>query len=371
MRRPGFDFKAAARHPNRKTGTRASGVPAGTARPLSCHDPGTRRTGNLESGRLLRAGGLKVKGGSRVGIAAVSATSGRNTATLAPSCARMAGGQRSRGPAWVWPARAERWRKPAIVAVSVLGHVALFSYLGLRSMGLTLSGLVADPDPVIYVEITPRPLLPGEVARVRAVPEPPQVTKAPALPGPPTADPDRPFRNPDDEDSPAPPAPRIGAPAPGAPAPPPGVEGWAVRPETMGDRVGRGLRTRGPGCTSPGLLSRRRCPPSGRLRPTSPSTRGWHRQCRPPGRPGLQFRHRGGRGASGPLAAPGLDGEHPHLPSRGAAVGEAEATPTCHPGRRKAAIRDAGAQRLFLPEAASAAIRETGQDRRNRHPSPG
>jgi hypothetical protein len=141
------------------------------------------------------------------------------------------------------------------VAVSVLGHVALFSYLGLRSMGLTLSGLVADPDPVIYVEITPRPLLPGEVARVRAVPEPPQVTKAPALPGSPTADPDRPFRNPDDEDSPAPPAPRIGAPAPGAPAPPPGVEGWAVRPETMGDRVGRGLRTRGPGCTSPGLLS--------------------------------------------------------------------------------------------------------------------
>jgi len=167
----------------------------------------------------------------------------------------MAGGSQSRGPAWVWPARAERWRKPAIVAVSVLGHVALFSYLGLRSMGLTLSGLVADPDPVIYVEITPRPLLPGEVARVRAVPEPPQVTTAPALPGSPTADPDRPFRNPDDEDSPAPPAPRIAAPAPGAPAPPPGVEGWAVRPETMGDRVGRGLRTRGPGCTSPALLS--------------------------------------------------------------------------------------------------------------------
>jgi hypothetical protein len=95
------------------------------------------------------------------------------------------------------------------VAVSVLGHVALFSYLGLRSMGLTLSGLVADPDPVIYVEITPRPLLPGEVARVRAVPEPPQVTSAPALPGSPTADPDRPFRNPDDEDSPAQPAPRM------------------------------------------------------------------------------------------------------------------------------------------------------------------
>ena len=168
----------------------------------------------------------------------------------------MAGGWRFKGPAWVWPARAERWRKPAIVAVSVLGHVALFSYLGLRSMGLTLSGLTEDPGPVIYMQIEPRPLLPGEVARVHPVPAPPQAVDAPALPGSPTADRDRPFRDPtEDEDSPAPPVPRVGVPAPGAPALPPGVEGWNVRPETMGDRVGRGLRTRGPGCASPALLS--------------------------------------------------------------------------------------------------------------------
>src|SRR5690606_32920487 len=76
-----------------------------------------------------------------------------------------------------------------------------------------------------------------------------------ALPGSAAADRDLPFRDPEDEASPAPPAPRVGAPAPGAPAPPPGVEGWSVRPETMGDRVGRGLRTRGPGCASPALLS--------------------------------------------------------------------------------------------------------------------
>ena len=67
MRRPGFDLEPEARPPNEKTGTRASGVPAGTARPLNCHDPGTRRTGNLESGRLLRAGGQKVKGGADPG----------------------------------------------------------------------------------------------------------------------------------------------------------------------------------------------------------------------------------------------------------------------------------------------------------------
>lgn len=169
----------------------------------------------------------------------------------------MAGGQRFRGPAWVWPRRAERWRKPAIVAVSVFGHVALFSYLGLRSMGLTIPGLLqSDPEPVIHVRIEPRPFLPGEVARVRPPPEQPRTVASPALPGSTTADRDRPFRDPsDDEDSPAPPAPRVGAPAPGAPAPPPGVEGWAVRPETLGDRVGRGLRTRGPGCATPALLS--------------------------------------------------------------------------------------------------------------------
>ena len=167
----------------------------------------------------------------------------------------MAGGQRFRGPAWVWPRRAERWRKPAIIAVSVLGHAALFSYLGLRSMGLSIPDLLQD-DAVIYVQMEPRPLLPGEVARVRPPPERTRDVAAPALPGTTTADRDLPFRDPtEDEDQPAPPAPRLGVPAPGAPAAPPGVEGWSVRPETLGDRVGRGLRTRGPGCSAPALLS--------------------------------------------------------------------------------------------------------------------
>ncbi|MDP1618818.1 hypothetical protein [Phenylobacterium sp.] len=144
-----------------------------------------------------------------------------------------------------------------IVAVSVLGHVAIFAYLGLRSMGLTIPGLLdVDPGPIIYVQIEPRPMLPGEVARVRSSPEQPLIDTAPILPGSPTADRDRPFRDPtEDEDSPAPPAPRIGTPAPGVPAPPAGVDGWAVRAESLGDRVGRGMRTRGPGCASPSLLS--------------------------------------------------------------------------------------------------------------------
>jgi hypothetical protein len=166
----------------------------------------------------------------------------------------MAGGWRARATTWVRPARAERWRNPAIVALSVLGHVALFSYLGLRSMGLT--GLIEAPDPIIYVQIEPRPLLPGELARVRPAPPPPQTIEAPALPGSATADPDRLFRDPaEDDDRPAPPVPRAAVPAPGAPAPPSDVGAWTVRPETLGDRVGRGLRTRPAGCASPELLT--------------------------------------------------------------------------------------------------------------------
>jgi len=188
-------------------------------------------------------------------MAAFRASSGPNTATLAPSCTRMAGGERFKGPGWVWPARADRWHKPVIVAVSLLGHAAIFSYLGLRSMGLTIPDLL-ESDPVIYVQMEPRPLLAGEVARVRPPPERAQDIAAPALPNSATAARDLPFRDPtEDDDIPAPPAPRLGTVAPGAPAPPPGVEGWSVRPETLGDRVGRGLRTRGPGCNSPALLS--------------------------------------------------------------------------------------------------------------------
>ena len=160
-----------------------------------------------------------------------------------------------KAPAWVWPARAERWRKPAIVAASVLAHAGVFAFLGLRALEIDLP-MVDAPEPVIYVQIEPRPLLPGEVARVRAPPETPDEA-APAPPGAPTADRDLPFRDPteEDDDLPTPPSPRIGAPAPDAPAPPADVGAWTVRPETLGDRVGRGLRTRSVGCASPDLLT--------------------------------------------------------------------------------------------------------------------
>lgn len=155
--------------------------------------------------------------------------------------------------AWVWPSGGERWRKSAIVAASLGLHVAVLGLIGLRSMDL------GDPpqptERTIYVEIEPRPLLPGEVARVRVRP-PPARPEAPSqsLPdaGAPAAQAD-PFPRPEDEDDQ--PAPRLAA--PGAPAPPAdvGTAPWRVRPEVLGDRVGRGLRTSPVGCASPRLLT--------------------------------------------------------------------------------------------------------------------
>ncbi len=151
---------------------------------------------------------------------------------------------------FVWPSRAGRWRKPAIVAVSVGLHALVLGLIGLRSMGLDAA--MQPVERTIYVEIEPRPLLPGEVARVRPPPERPEAAPQ-ALPDAGAVAPrSDPFRSLDDDDRPVP---RLTA--PGAPAPPAdvGTAPWRVRPETMGDRVGSGLRTSPVGCASPRLLS--------------------------------------------------------------------------------------------------------------------
>jgi hypothetical protein len=134
--------------------------------------------------------------------------------------------------------------------VSILGHVGLLAYFGMRSMGLAIPGLQPGPGPVIYIEMEPRPLLPGEAVRHREPVERPRVNLA--MPG--TRSAASPVRRRDeDDDQVVPPTPRLAAPAPNSPAP--GVDAWVVRPGTPGDRMGRGLRTRGPGCASPALLS--------------------------------------------------------------------------------------------------------------------
>lgn len=152
----------------------------------------------------------------------------------------------------------QRWRKPALVAASVLAHALVLGGLGLRAIRMEVPPL--QQERVILVEIEPRPLLENEQPRPR--PSPVSAT-ANSEPRPaPSTQPSvfglrLPFqRQPDEEDErPAPPAPRqpAGPPPAGAPAPPVGA--WAVRPDTLGDRIGRGLRTRGPGCANPSILS--------------------------------------------------------------------------------------------------------------------
>ncbi|MBW8305142.1 MAG: hypothetical protein K0M78_14740 [Brevundimonas sp.] len=150
-----------------------------------------------------------------------------------------------------WPSRAERWRKPAIIALSVGLHALVLGLIGLRTIELETAPQAVER--VVYVEIEPRPLLPGELARVRPPPDRPEALPQ-ALPNSAAvAARTDPFRRPDDEDDR--PAPRPAA--PGAPPPPAdvGTTPWQVRPGTMGDRVGRGLRTSPVGCASPRLLT--------------------------------------------------------------------------------------------------------------------
>jgi hypothetical protein len=148
---------------------------------------------------------------------------------------------------WTWPERAERARRPALIAASVALHVAVLGYMALRNFEApALHGLSA-PVTVIPVELVPRPLLKDETPRepVRAVtPETlvPAVTSAAsplALP--------RGREKKGEDQAPAAPTGRMAATAPaGTPTPPAGA--WQVQPETLHGAIARSLRQGIPGC---------------------------------------------------------------------------------------------------------------------------
>ncbi|WP_332677454.1 hypothetical protein, partial [Brevundimonas sp.] len=150
-----------------------------------------------------------------------------------------------RKPELIWPPGAESWRKPAIVAASLLLHAGLLAWIGLRTMGLGTP--LPDQGPVVYVQLEPRPLMADETPRqpvaARQVEAPP-LARAMTAPN---------LRDEDEDETPSPPSPRLAAPAPNAPPAP--ADGWTVRPRTLGDRIGQGLRTSPVGCASPDLLS--------------------------------------------------------------------------------------------------------------------
>ena len=157
----------------------------------------------------------------------------------------------------VWPSRAERWRRPLLVAASVGLHALVLGYVGFKAFDPPrLYGeppLIDDPWPVpIHAEIVPRPLLRGETARTRKTPPPTaptevlrdsgtHLTEAPGATGSAAAG-----------EAPAPPSPR--AVAADAPAPP-GDVGTAPWRGRTGDRVTRGLRTSVVGCPHRDQLS--------------------------------------------------------------------------------------------------------------------
>ncbi len=151
------------------------------------------------------------------------------------------------GVAWVWPSVTDRWRKALIVAASLFLHAGLLAFFGLRTMSPG-SSIVPDPIPTIYVQLEPRPLLADETPRqpvaARQIEAPP-LARAVTTPN---------LRDEDEDETPAPPSPRLAAPAPGAP-PAPASSAWAVRPRTLGDRIGQGLRTSPVGCAAGAVLS--------------------------------------------------------------------------------------------------------------------
>lgn len=178
-----------------------------------------------------------------------------------------------------WRPLADR-RRAAVLTASALLHAAILTPL---AVGLFAERptIVTDPYQVpIYVELEPRPLLPGEVARepTLAATTIPETSRAPAEAVPSVLR-ER-TREKDEDDRPTAPAPRIGAVAPAdAPAAP--ADPWRVEPESMAAAVGRSMRTGAGGCRimdgrlSPGeqqLCNDRFNEAAGRAGPVGPRT---------------------------------------------------------------------------------------------------
>ncbi|MFO0371897.1 hypothetical protein [Brevundimonas sp.] len=135
--------------------------------------------------------------------------------------------------------QAARRRAGALLAASVLLHLAVLGPLSLRWLGGP-PPVVARDQPLILLDIAPRPLLPDERPRppAAAVPLP-----APAAGRPVARRPEAPRvrLRPDDETDRA----LQGPEAPAGVAVP---RDWTVQPEATGDRMARALRNSGVGC---------------------------------------------------------------------------------------------------------------------------
>ena len=184
----------------------------------------------------------------------------------------------------------DRRRRLAVLGGSVALHAAVLALIGYELVQTPLT-----PDPTVdqtpvFVELEPRPLMPGEVARRAArTAEAAQETQPLHAARPSPADTPRTTAD-VESDRPSPPAPRIAA------APPAGEQGsagaaagsasgaegaWTVRPTDRRGAMARSLRLGAAGCrTMDGHLSeaeQRQCDDAfnaaaGRARPIGPRT---------------------------------------------------------------------------------------------------
>lgn len=152
------------------------------------------------------------------------------------------------------PARSRRpdWRKVGLASASAAINVALIAALSFSALGIDKP--VATPQqPILYVDITPRPLLPEERPRVVVQPSA-ETAAATASADAPHAVSPTPSPTPAPTDArPAPLRPRIAAPTPqGAPAP---ADPWRVDPNDRTNAMARTLRQGLIGCTTPDQLT--------------------------------------------------------------------------------------------------------------------
>lgn len=147
---------------------------------------------------------------------------------------------------WTWPEKAERARKPALVAASVALHVAVLGYMALRNFEAPALLAQTVPQVAIPIDLTPRPLLKNETPRPPATTASIVETLAPPLAAASSLALPR-GREKEDEDQPAAPTGRIAAAAP-SDAPPPPAGAWQVQPESLRGAIARSLRQGIPGC---------------------------------------------------------------------------------------------------------------------------
>lgn len=150
------------------------------------------------------------------------------------------------------PERHLDWRKAGLATASVAINTALIAFLSITALGIE-GEVVAPEQPPIYVDITPRPLLPDE--RPRTPVQAPAVDDmaASAQDARPMVHTPSPRQATPPDSRPAPIRPRIAAPTPqGALAPP---DAWTVNPNDRAGAMSRVLRQGLIGCTTPQQLS--------------------------------------------------------------------------------------------------------------------